>query len=119
VQLFRNAGDPRYLEGLPDEEGVEGAEAEETDRGVHEGEGIEEQGLSKRTTNALIKAGITSMHQMLQKTEREIVGLRNFGGRSVDEVKEFLKEKNLELKREPATEAEIAEIMKKGTKKKK
>ena len=119
VQLFRNAGDPSYLEGMPDEVVVEGVEPDATDRGIHEGDGIEEQGLTKRTTNALVKAGVTSIHQMLQKTERELFSLRNFGDKAVEEVKDFLKEKNLELKREPATEAEIAEIMKKGTKKKK
>lgn len=119
VQLFRNAGDPRYLEGMPDVKEVVDAEAGPTDRGVQEGDGIDEQGFTKRTVTAFIKAGITSMHQIRQKTERELFGTRSFGDKATKEIKEFIKEKKIELKREPATEAEIAAIMKKGTKKKK
>jgi len=118
VTLFRNVGDPQYLEGSPDDEAVSGS-AESADHVAREGEGINDLGLSKRTANALIKAGFASIPQLLQKTERELITLRSFGEKAIEEVKDCLKEKGLELKREPATEEEIAELIKKASKKKK
>jgi DNA-directed RNA polymerase subunit alpha len=121
IDLFKSAGEPMYLEGEAEEipaipEGELEAELEEMPEGSDEK--IEDQGLSKRTTNALVNAGIVTLSQLVQKTERDLMGLRNFGERAINEVRAMLKEHDLQLKTEPATEDEIAALMKKATKKK-
>jgi DNA-directed RNA polymerase alpha subunit len=45
--------------------------------------------------------------------------LRNFGEKAVEELKDVLKKHGLELKREPASEHDMAELMKKSIKRKK
>jgi len=121
IDLFKSAGEPMYLEGeaddlSADEDGELETELEEITEGSDDK--IEDLGLSKRTTNALVNAGIITLKQLIQKTERDLMGLRNFGERAINEVRTMLKEHDLQLKTEPATEDEIAELMKKATKKK-
>jgi DNA-directed RNA polymerase subunit alpha len=121
IDLFKNAGDPMFLEGEADDPSADLDEDLESDlEEITEGndDKIEDMGLSKRTTNALVNAGIITLKQLIQKAERELMGLRNFGERAINEVRTMLKEHNLQLKTEPATEDEIAELMKKATKKK-
>ncbi len=121
MELFHNAGEPMYLEGdaelLQDKAGHE--EAFEIDEALEGGdEKIEDFGLSKRTTNALVNAGVVTLSQLMQKSERDLMQLRNFGEKAINEVKALLKDNKMQLKAEPATEDEIADLMKKATKKK-
>lgn len=51
---------------------------------------IEELELSLRTLNCLRRAGITKVGELLEKSEEELLMLRNFGQKSLDEVKEKL-----------------------------
>jgi DNA-directed RNA polymerase subunit alpha len=44
------------------------------------------------------RAGITKISELLQKTEEEIMNMRNLGKKSVDEIKEKLSERNLSLR---------------------
>jgi len=54
---------------------------------------IEELDLSVRAFNCLKANDITSVGQLLTKKEEELLGLRNFGRKSLDEIKEKLVEK--------------------------
>jgi DNA-directed RNA polymerase subunit alpha len=116
VQLYRSAGEPAYLQ--PDEEDGEALD-EALEVEPTEGTQLVEAGLSKRVAHILVRAGIATLAQLAQKTESELRELRNFGDKTVEEVKALLKKTGLELKREPATEAEMAELMKKSVKRKK
>jgi len=59
---------------------------------------VDELDLSVRSYNCLKRAGITKISELLQKTEEEIMNMRNLGKKSVDEIKEKLSERNLSLK---------------------
>lgn len=54
---------------------------------------IEELDLSVRAFNCLKANDITTVGALLQKKEEELLGLRNFGRKSLDEIKERLVEK--------------------------
>ena len=54
---------------------------------------IEELDLSVRAYNCLKANDITTVGQLLAKREEELLGLRNFGRKSLDEIKERLVEK--------------------------
>jgi len=59
---------------------------------------IEDLDLSVRAFNCLKRAGITKVGAVLEKLEKgddEILAIRNFGRKSLDELKEALKEKDL------------------------
>jgi DNA-directed RNA polymerase subunit alpha len=61
---------------------------------------IEELNLSVRSYNCLKREGINSVGELVQKTEAELLDIRNFGQKSIDEVKAKLAELGLELKPE-------------------
>lgn len=51
---------------------------------------LEQLGLSARTFNSLRRSSITKVGELLEKTDEELLGLRSFGQKSLDEVKERL-----------------------------
>ena len=53
--------------------------------------------LSVRATNCLKNAKINSLGELVRKTEEELLGYKNFGKKSLDEIKEKLKELGLSL----------------------
>jgi DNA-directed RNA polymerase subunit alpha len=59
---------------------------------------VDELDLSVRSYNCLKRAGISKISELLQKTEDEIMNMRNLGKKSVDEIKEKLAERNLSLR---------------------
>jgi DNA-directed RNA polymerase subunit alpha len=59
---------------------------------------VDELDLSVRSYNCLKRAGITKISELLQKTEDEIMNMRNLGKKSVDEIKEKLAERGLSLR---------------------
>jgi DNA-directed RNA polymerase subunit alpha len=63
---------------------------------------IEELDLSVRPYNCLKRAGINTVGDLLQRTEEEVVNVKNFGRKSLDEVKEKLATLGLELRRRGA-----------------
>ncbi|HEV2035489.1 MAG TPA: DNA-directed RNA polymerase subunit alpha [Candidatus Dormibacteraeota bacterium] len=75
------------------------AEKEAKDRGDRSGQSkvadtpIEELDLSVRAFNCLKANEIQTVGQLLQKREEELLALRNFGRKSLDEIKEKLVEK--------------------------
>ncbi|AAD36540.1 DNA-directed RNA polymerase subunit alpha [Thermotoga maritima MSB8] len=61
---------------------------------------IDELELSVRSLNCLKRAKIETIGDLLSKTEEELLKIKNFGQKSLDEVKEKLKEKfGLELRK--------------------
>jgi len=59
---------------------------------------IEELDLSVRPYNCLKRAGINTVGDLMQRTEEEIVSVKNFGRKSLDEVKDKLTQLGLSLK---------------------
>ena len=59
---------------------------------------IEELNLSVRSYNCLKREGINTVGELVQKSEAELMDIRNFGQKSIDEVKEKLIELGLGLR---------------------
>lgn len=116
IGLYRRAGEPMYLTGTAEPSAPAAAVEEEE---ASDAEAIETLNISKRTINLLTKEGIKRIPQLLQKTERELKAMKNFGEKAVMEIVDALKERKLELKREPASDEEIADLMLKSAAKKK
>ena len=58
---------------------------------------IEELELSVRSFNCLEAAGIKTIRDLVQKTESEMLKYRNFGRKSLSEIKNILKEMGLQF----------------------
>jgi DNA-directed RNA polymerase subunit alpha len=58
---------------------------------------VEELELSVRSANCLKNAEILKIHQLVQKTETEMLKTKNFGRKSLNEIKEVLSEMGLSL----------------------
>ncbi len=58
---------------------------------------VEQLNLSVRTLNCLRRGGLTIVGEVVSKTEKELMGLRNFGQKSKQELVERLKELGLSL----------------------
>ncbi|HEX2028667.1 MAG TPA: DNA-directed RNA polymerase subunit alpha [Nitriliruptorales bacterium] len=58
---------------------------------------IEDLDLSVRSYNCLKREGVGTVGELLSKTENDLLDIRNFGQKSVDEVKEKLTELGLSL----------------------
>ena len=120
VQLYSDIGDPSYLEDWQEEEEVKEIETDNTaDEFSSENESIENIELSKRIINSLAAVGVDTVGKLAKKTESELLSIKNFGAKAVTEILSALKEKNLTLKAEPATDKQIVEMMKKSAKTKK
>jgi DNA-directed RNA polymerase subunit alpha len=59
---------------------------------------VETLNLSVRSFNCLKRAGISKVSELLDMTEDEIIKMRNFGKKSLDEIKQVLEERNLALR---------------------
>lgn len=73
---------------------------------------VEQLNLSVRTMNCLRRGGIDTVGQLIGKAEKELLGLRNFGQKSMRELEERLNEMGLSLKpvdKEPAPSVEEGE----------
>jgi DNA-directed RNA polymerase subunit alpha len=58
---------------------------------------VEELELSVRSANCLKKAEIRYIGELVQKTEQEMLKTKNFGRKSLNEIKEILAEMGLSL----------------------
>lgn len=58
---------------------------------------VDELELSVRSANCLKNADITKIFQLVQKTESEMLKTKNFGRKSLNEIKEVLEEMGLSL----------------------
>jgi DNA-directed RNA polymerase subunit alpha len=61
---------------------------------------IEELSLSVRSYNCLKREGIDTVGELIQKSEAELTDIRNFGQKSIDEVKAKLSDMGLSLREE-------------------
>jgi len=59
---------------------------------------VETLNLSVRSFNCLKRAGISRVSELLDMTEDEIIKMRNFGKKSLDEIKQTLEERGLSLR---------------------
>src|SRR5579885_1921518 len=59
---------------------------------------VETLNLSVRSFNCLKRAGISKVSELLDMTEDEIIKIRNFGKKSLDEIKQVLEERGLSLR---------------------
>mgnify|MGYP001824932557 FL=1 len=58
---------------------------------------VEELELSVRSANCLKNAEILKLYQLVQKSEPEMLKTKNFGRKSLNEIKEVLSEMGLSL----------------------
>ncbi|KHF28886.1 DNA-directed RNA polymerase subunit alpha [Anoxybacillus sp. BCO1] len=61
---------------------------------------IEELDLSVRSYNCLKRAGINTVQELAQKTEEDMMKVRNLGRKSLEEVKAKLEELGLSLRKD-------------------
>jgi DNA-directed RNA polymerase subunit alpha len=59
---------------------------------------VEDLDLSVRSYNCLKRAGIHSVRQLVDFSENDLLNIRNFGQKSIEEVKEKLHSMGLDLK---------------------
>jgi DNA-directed RNA polymerase subunit alpha len=59
---------------------------------------VETLALSVRSFNCLKRAGISKVSELLDLTEDEIMKMRNFGKKSLDEIKQVLEDRGLSLR---------------------
>jgi DNA-directed RNA polymerase subunit alpha len=60
---------------------------------------IEDLDLTVRSYNCLKREGVTTVSELIEKTEEDLLEIRNFGQKSIDEVKAKLEELGLSLKK--------------------
>jgi DNA-directed RNA polymerase subunit alpha len=90
MNIFINFEEPTEVEAsLPEQAG--GFRNENLDRSVEELE------LSVRSYNCLKNANITTIRELVQKTEPEMLKTKNFGRKSLNEIKEILAMMGLSL----------------------
>ncbi len=80
---------------LPDD-GIFTAVAEETDTVLDTS--IDDLDLSVRSYNCLKRQGINTVGQLVECTEADLLNIRNFGAKSIEEVKDKLQQMGLGLK---------------------
>lgn len=78
-------------EARPQETGAEGQTGDKLDQGV---EMIE---LSSRASNCLKVAGIRTIRELVEKTPEDLLAVKNFGQKSLDEIQEKLQGMGLSL----------------------
>ncbi len=75
--------------------GVAGIEMPQSELDALLDTNVEELELSVRSANCLKNAGIRSLRELVQKTEKEMLETKNFGRKSLNEIKDILREKGL------------------------
>ncbi len=58
---------------------------------------IEDMDLSVRSYNCLKREGVSTVGELVTKTEQDLLDIRNFGQKSIEEVKAKLAEMGLSL----------------------
>ena len=90
-QLFAGMGEGPGLDLGPEP-------GEEEESGVL-AQPIEDMDLTVRSYNCLKREGVTTVGELVQKTEDDLLEIRNFGQKSIDEVKAKLQELGLGLRK--------------------
>jgi DNA-directed RNA polymerase subunit alpha len=71
---------------------------------------IDDLDFSNRTYNCLKRQGIETLEELRNYPEEELMNIRNFGQKSLDEVRDKLKEYGYEMRRSTAVDAETLEV---------
>ena len=58
---------------------------------------IDELDLPTRIYNSLRNGGVETIGQLVETPRKELIGMRNMGGKSISIIEEKLKEKGIEL----------------------
>jgi DNA-directed RNA polymerase subunit alpha len=87
-----------------EEEEKKKKKAEEAKRRKILGRDMEELELSPRSSNCLKTLKLKTIGDLTRKTEEELLGAKNFGQRSLKEIKDKLDESGLTLKKAPRKE---------------
>jgi len=85
------------FEEREDEEKAESMEEEEEELNENLFRNVDELELSVRSANCLQNVGITLIGELVQKTEMEMLKTKNFGRKSLKEIKEILASMGLSL----------------------
>jgi len=91
VQLFGDLAEAQSMQVGPAED-----DSVPSDYGIT----VEELNLSVRSYNCLKREGINTVGDLVEKSEAELMDIRNFGQKSIDEVKAKLEELGLGLREE-------------------
>ena len=91
VQLFGDLAEAQSMQVGPAED-----ESMPSDYAIT----VEELNLSVRSYNCLKREGINTVGDLVEKSEAELMDIRNFGQKSIDEVKAKLEELGLSLREE-------------------
>jgi DNA-directed RNA polymerase subunit alpha len=91
VQLFGDLAEAQSMQVGPAED-----ESAPSDYAIT----VEELNLSVRSYNCLKREGINTVGDLVEKSEAELMDIRNFGQKSIDEVKTKLEELGLSLREE-------------------
>lgn len=91
LQLISELGEGQGLQVGP-EPGAAGPGADELNTP------IEEMDLSVRSYNCLKREGVATVGQLIEHTEQDLLDIRNFGQKSIDEVKLKLSDMGLSLR---------------------
>ena len=91
VQLFGDLAEAQSMQVGPAED-----ESAPSDYAIT----VEELNLSVRSYNCLKREGINTVGDLVDKSEAELMDIRNFGQKSIDEVKAKLEELGLSLREE-------------------
>lgn len=73
--------------------------AEEPDKDKPSSMSIDDLDLSVRSNNCLRRAGINTVEELIQKSEEDMMKVRNLGKKSLDEVKKKLSDLGLSLRK--------------------
>ena len=92
LSIFINLDDPVDAPAEPDGEAVPTVVSNE-----HLDKSVEELELSVRSDNCLKNANIQTIRELVQKTEPEMLRTKNFGRKSLNEIKEILQSMGLGL----------------------
>jgi DNA-directed RNA polymerase subunit alpha len=84
-----------FVETQPVEEVKEAAKQPQFNENLFRS--VAELDLSVRAANCLQNAGIKYIGELVQKTEQEMLKTKNFGRKSLNEIKEILRQMGLEL----------------------
>lgn len=88
LDLFANLKRPEVVESTPDEP---------REASIHDMP-VEGLGLSVRSLNCLKRAGVRTVGDLVQYNEEDVMKLKNFGQKSLDEIKDKLVEYGLGLR---------------------
>ncbi len=73
-------------------------EVQESHAGIAREASINVLGLSGRMYNLFLRAGIDRLYELVQKTEKDLLAIHNFGPKALEEVVNKLEAQGLKLK---------------------